>query len=619
MGARDPGTDGLDVDPDAVTAPLPLPLPPQAPARRPSSLVPGVIVAAAVLAVFAAALAWHATGGRWQIISTPSMGTAAPVGSVVLTRPDPSPAIGDILTFQPPSTERARSVTHRVVAVEPGPRGTGIKTRGDINGGVDPWVLHAPDLTGRVVLVLPGLGWLVRALPALIAGIVLLWWATRRWLPWLWAVPTRVLGLSLLLAATSLVLKPFVGTTTLASHADAGGAHLTLVSTGVLPTRITADTGGELDLVSGQVGLLTMPRPPQANGNVLTSGVHMPWWLWIVMTAFWLLPMIYGLVAARRHPLVEESGPADRGPPPPLDPDTDPGPSDPAPDRGRGGGTTFLGMTLALVLTVLPDPTFAAFTARVANTANTTTANPYFTCLGATAGFGTNYIAWPLDDATVTNGATARSLTGGATGTYTGIFNPATSKPCPRDPGRAVTLAPTLLAPSSIVTTNTTASASTTVFSLVLWFRTGTTTGGRLLGWSSSRTPGLLSDLGGFDRHLYMTNSGQLVFGVYPNAYKTVTSPGSYNDDAWHLAVATLSPAGMVLYVDGAQVAADPATTTAQGGTTRTGWWRVGEGSLTGWASSPTTTAWSGSLYDAAVLTSALTPAQVAQLYRSGT
>lgn len=603
MGTRHPDT---DPDPDPDTEPLPLPRPP---GRRPSAL-PGVLAAAAVAVLLAGALAWHLTGGRWQIVSTPSMGTAAPVGAVVLTRPG-TPVLGDVVTFRPPGPG-ARSVTHRVVAVEPGPGGTGLKTRGDINGAADPWVLHAPDLTGRVVAVLPGLGWLVRALPALIGGIALLWWATRRWLPWLWAVPTRVLGLSILLAAISLVLRPFVGTVTLATSADAGQARITLVSTGVLPTRISADTGGELDLVSGQTGLLTTPRPEQAGGNLLTSGVHMPWWLWIVMTAFWLLPMGYGLVAARRHPLVDED--RDRRPPPPA-----PGPAPRTRRRGPGVTSTFLGMTLALALTIAPHPTLAAFTARVANSTNTAAAAPYFTCLGATAGLGSNYIAWPLDDANVGNLATARSLTGGTTGTYNGLlgFTAAATKPCPRDtPARAVTINGSAVLTPYVATTTTTAIASTNVFSIVGWFRTNTLTGGRMIGWGSART-GLTT--GGYDRHLYMTNSGQLTFGVYPNTTKTITSPAAYNDDQWHLAVATLSPAGMVLYVDGAQVAADPTTTTAEGGTTRTGYWRVGWDNLSGWPNAPTTLAWAGSMYDAAVMTSALSAAQVTQLYRAGT
>jgi signal peptidase I len=560
-------------------------------------------------------LAWYASGGRWQIISTPSMGTAAPVGTVVLTRPDGDVRVGDVITFRPPAPEPPRSVTHRVVALEAGPGGPGFRTRGDINGAVDPWVVHAPDLTGRVVAVLPGLGWLVRALPALVVGIVVLWWATRRWLPWLWAVPTRVLGLSILLAAVSVWLRPFVGTTTLTTTAEGGQARIGLVSTGLLPTRVTADTGGRLDLVSGQTGILTTPRPETTGGNLLTSGVHMPWWLWIVMTAFWLLPMVYGLAAARWRPLV--------GPPPPEDPDPDT-PTAPADDepgrRARPAVTAFLGLTLAIGLTAVTSPSTAAFTGTVTNTRNTAAANPWFTCQGATAGFGSAYIAWPLDDTSVANGSIARGLaTSQSTGTYTGLagFTTTTNKPCPRDtPASAVTFTPSAVVPSHVATTTTTAIASTNVFSIVTWFRTSTTTGGRLVGWGSSRT-GLTAS--GYDRHLYMTNAGQLVFGVYPNATKTITSPAAYNDNAWHLAVATLSPAGMVLYVDGDRVAADPTTTTAEGGTTRTGWWRLGYDNLSGWPSAPTTSYWSGSMSNAAVLTSALSAVQVAQLYRAGT
>jgi hypothetical protein len=113
-----------------------------------------------------------------------------------------------------------------------------------------------------------------------------------------------------------------------------------------------------------------------------------------------------------------------------------------------------------------------------------------------------------------------------------------------------------------------------------------------------------------------MTTDGRLVFGVYPNAYKTITSPNAYNDDAWHLAVATLSPAGTALYVDGDRVASDPSATAAQSGT---GFWRLGYGSLTGWPSAPLAGLWSGSMSNTAVLTGALSAAQVAQLYRAGT
>ena len=90
-----------------------------------------------------------------------------------------------------------------------------------------------------------------------------------------------------------------------------------------------------------------------------------------------------------------------------------------------------------------------------------------------------------------------------------------------------------------------------TNFSISIWFKTTTTTGGKLIGFGNSQT----GQSSTYDRHLYMTNSGQVYFGCYPGAVKTVNSALSYNDGAWHLATATLSgTTGMILYMDGIQV-----------------------------------------------------------------
>ena len=61
---------------------------------------------------------------------------------------------------------------------------------------------------------------------------------------------------------------------------------------------------------------------------------------------------------------------------------------------------------------------------------------------------------------------------------------------------------------------------------------------------------------------------------------KVITTPGSYNDGAPHHVAATLSPAGMKLYVDGQLAAQDPATTTSEAG------FGVGYNNLAGWGCS---------------------------------
>ncbi|MFC5064466.1 LamG-like jellyroll fold domain-containing protein [Actinomycetospora atypica] len=567
-----------------------------------------------VIAGLVAAVAWYGTGGRGQIVATPSMGTAAPVGTLVLTRPAAGVGIGDVVTYRPPVANHPLTVTHRVVAVAPD---GSFRTRGDINGAEDPWTVRPADLVGRAVFVGPGLGWLVKALPLLVSGVLLLWWVTRLWVPRRWGVPLRVLGFSGLIAAATTVLRPFVGVVTLATTTDGAGSHVTLVSTGLLPIRVTAATGGHLDLVDGQVGVLTTQVPQGEKGTVITSGVHMPVWLWVVMVAFWLTPMLYGLVAAWRHPLVDETGAAGPDEPPTaplLLPVTAPI------ERYRAplvGTSVVAGLVVALTLVIAS--TTASFTARVTNSANTAASAPYFTCAAASTDGSADFQVWPLDDAPVTNGSTARDLSDSRTrtGTYTGGFTTTGTKPCPRDtPARAVTLAPTAQVPSYVTPTAALSTPARNTFSIAVWFRTTTTTGGRLLGFSPARTGASLAT----DRHLYMTDTGRIVFGVQPTLSAPVTVSGAraYNDGVWHLAVATLSPAGMTLSVDGAQVAANQGVTS---GSLQLlgGYWRAGWDTLAGWPSRPATDYWTGSLAYASVYTDALSTARIAALYTAGT
>ncbi|MGY1809660.1 PKD domain-containing protein [Blastococcus sp. SYSU D00669] len=85
-----------------------------------------------------------------------------------------------------------------------------------------------------------------------------------------------------------------------------------------------------------------------------------------------------------------------------------------------------------------------------------------------------------------------------------------------------------------------------------LWFSSSATTAGQLFGFGTSPT----GDSQTTDRTLTMGADGRLTFSVLVGGQaRTVTTPGSYNDGQWHYTAATLSPAGMFLYVDGALVA----------------------------------------------------------------
>ena len=122
------------------------------------------------------------------------------------------------------------------------------------------------------------------------------------------------------------------------------------------------------------------------------------------------------------------------------------------------------------------------------------------------------------------------------------------------------------------------------VFSIETWFKTTSTAGGRLVGWSNRNTT---SNSTKRDRQLYMDNGGRLHFGVKPDANRqVVSSTSSYNDGAWHHAVATLSESGMKLYVDGEQVASR--ADVKVGEHLSIGYWRLGGDSLASWPNVPT-------------------------------
>ncbi|WP_046778151.1 DNRLRE domain-containing protein [Streptomyces yangpuensis] len=148
-------------------------------------------------------------------------------------------------------------------------------------------------------------------------------------------------------------------------------------------------------------------------------------------------------------------------------------------------------------------------------------------------------------------------------------------------------------------------------YSIETWFRTNTTRGGKLFGFGNNQTRGSNQ----YDKHIYMTNSGRLVYGVYTGTTRTVTTATAYNDNAWHHVVATQGPGGMTLYVDGVQKGTLAVTTHEN----FSGYWHAGGDSLGGWPDRPTSEYWAGQLDESAVYPTVLSAAQVQNHYALAT
>lgn len=145
-------------------------------------------------------------------------------------------------------------------------------------------------------------------------------------------------------------------------------------------------------------------------------------------------------------------------------------------------------------------------------------------------------------------------------------------------------------------------------FTAEAWFKTTTTSGGKILGFGDAST-GTSSN---YDRHVYMNNDGRLTFGVYPWGVRTLTTGKTYNDGAWHQVVASLSPTGMRLYVDGLLVGQRADTTWAQ---PYAGAWRIGGDNLGGWPDQPTSLYLAGSIDDVSIYPTALSLQQIRDHY----
>jgi signal peptidase I len=200
--------------------------------------------------------------------------------------------------------------------------------------------------------------------------------------------------------------------------------------------------------------------------------------------------------------------------------------------------------------------------------------------------------------------AVPRAQAKGNASLHGGVTQGTTGPDCGRGPTGAVTLD----GATGWISTSLQTPSSDDVTTQV-WFRTRVA-GGVLFGLNGSEVGSAQHD-----RHVYMTNTGELVFGVYRNGFHTVASQAgtSYADGKWHLATATLGSTGMRLYVDGTQVAADPTQTAGE--PLSGSYWRFGWTSLGNWAKRPTNNYFTGDLASAAVFGRALTATEVKAQY----
>ena len=285
-----------------------------------------------------------------------------------------------------------------------------------------------------------------------------------------------------------------------------------------------------------------------------------------------------------------------------------------------------LGVAGAMVLALTVPSAGAAFSATSPSPSNSwaTGTWKYQNAVAALS----PWLYWKLDE---TTGTTAADASGnGRAGTYStnlvagaGGFTRGVTGGLPSNsPNTGVTLDGTTACLNTASATTMNAPPQLTE---IVWFRTTTTAGGKLLGFEMPQVGVAMPGSGGtYDRHLYMDGAGKVWFGVYNGGFFTISSPTALNDGTWHMAAASMGAGGMRLYIDGAQVG----TNANAAGESTTGWFRAGCGNLGGWGASwtgpnnPTTStnptqnrSFAGSLDEISIWQSVLTAAQISSLW----
>lgn len=251
------------------------------------------LAAGLVLCALGSAAAWRLTGGHWERVETPSMGTVAPVGTLLWVQPVEftNLHVGDFITFHPPG-HHDLTYSHRVYSLNVD--GT-VSTKGVLTAP-DPWRLKPHDMVGKVVARWWGVGWLVRAAPLLVVGGLLLFGLCWKAVATSWRLPVGIVGTAVLFCMVIVIYQPLVRAEQLSFAPAKGGARATYVSTGLLPLRLQAEHGGGVDLRDGDAGAVLATHPNSRGRYLVHLHPHLPLSWWIALAVCCFAPALWTLI-----------------------------------------------------------------------------------------------------------------------------------------------------------------------------------------------------------------------------------------------------------------------------------------------------------------------------------
>lgn len=154
-----------------------------------------------------------------------------------------------------------------------------------------------------------------------------------------------------------------------------------------------------------------------------------------------------------------------------------------------------------------------------------------------------------------------------------------------------------------------------TIFSINVWSRSGGSEAGKICGFQSGVDntyfgPALVA---GYDRHIYVDENGNIIFGCQNNLSKLIISGGYVNDNLWKNICATYENGIMSLYINGLLIN----SRSDAGVGNYTGVWRLFSYALGGWPGVSASQAFNGDIAFASVYNVCLNSGQINQNFLS--
>ncbi len=238
-------------------------------------------------------LGWTVVGGHLYMISTPSMGTTAPRGSLLIVSPfekGQSIKTGELVVFKVPNSSSV--YFHRVYRKLPNGK---FETKGDLEVTSDPWTISIHDIIGVNPTVIPALGWLYKTIAWFLIGSSILiigsfFISTLHYRHSFYLIiPT------ILLVVPTLIYRPLINGYVLGTQYNNSTLKVSVTNDGILPANFSVFNSGKIYIQPGDVKIIKYSNIPQNNLNkefTIKIQAALNWWEYLIVISLCSIPIL---------------------------------------------------------------------------------------------------------------------------------------------------------------------------------------------------------------------------------------------------------------------------------------------------------------------------------------